>query len=280
MPATPALSYVAEQVRRLDRERFLSALFAPPDRREALFALYAFNLELARIREQVSEPMMGHIRLQWWRDKLASIAAGMPVDGHPVAEPLSAAVRERGLDLARLERLIDARERDLDDAPPADLAALEAYAADTGGVLTQLALDVLGVDAPAAQDAALAVGSAWALVGLLRAAPFHAAAGRVYLPQDLLDAHGIGRDALLAGKAELAPAARKVAERAAGHLAAARRLRPGVPRRAVPALLPARSADLYLRALARRGWEPFAPGWAETRPRPLRFALAALAGRY
>jgi NADH dehydrogenase [ubiquinone] 1 alpha subcomplex assembly factor 6 len=69
----PELSYCAQQLRRLDPDRYLTALFAPDRRREGLFALYAFNLEVARAREAVREPMMGLIRLQWWRDALEEI---------------------------------------------------------------------------------------------------------------------------------------------------------------------------------------------------------------
>jgi phytoene synthase len=61
------LSAVAELVRRHDRDRYMTALFAPAARREALFALYAFNYEIARVREAVTQPTLGQIRLQWWR---------------------------------------------------------------------------------------------------------------------------------------------------------------------------------------------------------------------
>ena len=62
------LSPLGELVRRHDRDRYQTALFAPADRREALFALYAFNYEIARVRESVTQPMLGQIRLQWWRE--------------------------------------------------------------------------------------------------------------------------------------------------------------------------------------------------------------------
>src|SRR5208282_2178696 len=64
------LSPVAALVRRHDRDRFQTALFAPAARREALFALYAFNCEIARVRERVTQPTLGQIRLQWWREAI------------------------------------------------------------------------------------------------------------------------------------------------------------------------------------------------------------------
>ena len=64
----PVLSTLGEVVREHDRDRFRTVLFAPADRRDALFALYAFNFEVARIPETVSQPMLGQIRLKWWMD--------------------------------------------------------------------------------------------------------------------------------------------------------------------------------------------------------------------
>ncbi|MCH9020134.1 MAG: squalene/phytoene synthase family protein, partial [Proteobacteria bacterium] len=99
------LSYCAGQARRYDRDRYLCALFAPAARREALFALLAFNAEVARIRETVSEPMLGLIRLQWWRDAIAGIYAGAP-PRHAVVEALSLAVERHGLGRGEFDFLI------------------------------------------------------------------------------------------------------------------------------------------------------------------------------
>lgn len=275
------LSYVAEQVRRYDRDRFVTALFAPSERREALFALYAFNVEIARVRELVREPMLGQVRLQWWRDALAGIRDGAPPP-HPLAPPLMAAMRAHGLSPATFERLIDARETDMAEAPPPTLAALEDYAEGTAATLTWLALEVLDARDAVAFEVGRRVGLAWALTGLLRATAFLAASGRTYLPEELLVAHGVATCDVLGGKSSpgLVAATGVIAERARTHLAAARLLRRDVPRRALPALLPAVLADRYLAALARRGGDVFAAGWAEPRPRPLLLAAKAMLGRY
>src|SRR5436309_9863777 len=97
-------------VRRHDRDRYQTALFAPAERREALLALYAFNYEIARVRETVSEPMLGQIRLQWWREVLDAAYAGAPPRQHPVVVPLAAAIREFELSRGYFDRLIDSRE--------------------------------------------------------------------------------------------------------------------------------------------------------------------------
>ena len=160
-----SLSYCAAEVRRHDPDRFLCALFAPADRREDLVALYAFNLELARTREQVSEPMLGRIRLQWWRDAVAEIYSGTP-RRHAAIQPLHEAVKRHGLDRVLLDRMIDAREADMDGKPPRDLTAREEYAEGTAGALAALALGVLGVVDEPAKRAARHVALAWALTGI------------------------------------------------------------------------------------------------------------------
>src|SRR5258708_4853605 len=137
------ISPLLELVRRHDRDRFQTALFAPPQQREALFALYAFNYEIARVRETVTEPMLGQIRLQWWRVVIAAAFAGEPPRQHEVAVPLTAAIRDLSLSREYFDRMIDTRERDLDPEPPANMAALENYAEGTSGALVQLALEAL-----------------------------------------------------------------------------------------------------------------------------------------
>ena len=170
-------SYCAEQVRRFDNDRFLCFLFAPTAEREALAAVYAFNLEVARIRESVAEPLLGQMRLQWWCDAIEGIYGGRPLR-HQVVVALDEAVRTFNLSRHHFERLLEARAFDLDNAPPADLAALVDYADATSATLSALALEVLGVHDARVGQAARDVAIAWALVGLIRAIPFHARARR------------------------------------------------------------------------------------------------------
>src|SRR3954447_23588970 len=144
-----SLSAPAAIVRRHDRDRYQTALFAPADRRESLFALYAFNYEVARVREAVTTPMLGQIRLQWWREIVDAAYAGTPARRHEVAQPLVAAIAGFGLSRTYFERIIDTRERDLDDAPPPNLTALVDYAEGTSSTLQFLALEGLEAAGPA-----------------------------------------------------------------------------------------------------------------------------------
>jgi phytoene synthase len=229
-----AADALALRLRRFDRDRFLATLFAPADRRPDLWALLAFNLEIARVRETVSQPILGQIRLQWWREVLDEAYAGGPVRRHEVATPLAQAIRRWRIDRADLDRMIDGRERDLDDRPAADLAELVEYAAATSGSLNQAMLAVLEAATPAALAAARETGIAWALTGLIRAEPFRVAAGRPFLPAPVAD----------------------VAAAARAHLAASRQYRGQTQRPALPALLPAVLAGAYLRRLERFRFDP------------------------
>lgn len=238
-----------DDARRLDPDRGLTLLFAAPADRPLLASLVLFNAELARIPDVVREPMAGMIRYQWWRGKLDEIAAGRVVVEHPLLPALEAGVRAGLVDLAGLEALIDAREAELDRLRPADLDQLEAYAAATSGRLQALIARACGATGDIV-EAAGAAGIGYALVGLLRALGFHLARGRLPLPADLLEREQLGADDVLeARNAEALARVRKaILARAARHLDVARGAGP-LPRRVMPALLPARIARRQARRL-------------------------------
>lgn len=273
-------------MRRHDRDRFVTALFAAPGRREALFALYAFNYEVARIRETVSEPILGSIRLQWWREAIQEINQGKPPRRHDVVEALAASFGTHGLWGAELERLLEAREQDMLAEPPQTLAALENYAADTGGNLVFMALWALdeiaqedeGKYESKAETAARHVGTAYALAGLLRASAFHARSGRSFIPAELDPKRSVLN---LKPTPELAQAARTIANAARINLEKARALKDKVPIRGIAALLPAVLAEHWLRRLERSDYDLFSPRLAAPDPwRSLRLWRAARAGRF
>jgi len=277
----PALSHAAQQVRRFDRERFVTALFASEQRREALMVLYAFNVEVASVRENVREPLAGAIRLQWWRDMVAGERPGDETVRHPVAAPLGRLLAEGAVAREPLARLIDGREHDLSGEAFADLAALEAYAAATSGELAVAALGLLGANDAETIAAGRAVGTGFALAGLLRALPFHLSTGRVTLPEECLAAAGSSVLELAAGrtpKPAVAQAARVVGERAATLLAEARRRR--VDRQGIPALLPATIAGKALKRLGKIGWDVFDGRSVQPATAPLRLTVNALLGRF
>jgi 15-cis-phytoene synthase len=192
-----------EAVRRIAREadpdRSLSALFAPRDARSDLFALYALNAELSRVAELVSEPGLGAIRLQWWREAIDRAASGEAI-GHPVADAFGETLNRRKLSRERVSALIDARAFDVEKKFMPDMAALDAYLNDTAGAVYALAAGVLGARGESLEQAARSAGKAYGLTGLMRALPVHASRGLLFLPEDALRRHGTSPGEVLAGE--------------------------------------------------------------------------------
>ncbi|MDA0342299.1 MAG: phytoene/squalene synthase family protein [Proteobacteria bacterium] len=252
------LSAPGEIVRAHDPDRYLCDLFAEPKAREGLFALHAFNHEVAKIREVVSDPMLGHIRLQWWREALDGIFAGTPRQ-HEVVLGLAWAFETFELDRAGFDDLLEAREIDLDDAPFATIDALIDYARRTAGMISGIGLAILGVQDPATTRTADDIAVATALTGLLRAMPYLARSKRSMLPQDIFQARGarLGDYHELRDRPQLRAVVQTVAETANQHLLAAR-LRSGIRfKAAAPVILPGRLSALYLQRLQRAGWNAF-----------------------
>jgi NADH dehydrogenase [ubiquinone] 1 alpha subcomplex assembly factor 6 len=278
-PLTP----VAAVVRRYDRDRYQTALFAPAARREALFALYAFNYEIARVRESVTQPTLGHVRLQWWRENIAALYGSGPAQRHPIIEKLAGAVREYRLSRHHFDHLIDAREKDLEEDPPANIVVLEKYAEGTSSRLIYLALEALGASEPIALTAARHVGIAFALSGMLRALPIQTPTQRPFVPADLSARYRLDqRDApQMSSSPALRTIVAEIARLAYSHLSEARRVRSSIPRAALPALLPARIADQSLVRLRRAAYDPFDSALRCTDPLQIwRLYHAMLRGRF
>jgi NADH dehydrogenase [ubiquinone] 1 alpha subcomplex assembly factor 6 len=275
------VSHCAAVVREHDPDRYLATLFTPAAARSALFALYAFDREITKVRQVVSEPLAGMVRLQWWREALDSIEIG-----EPRAQPVVAGLHADWAQLAplrrRLDAAIDAREIELSAEPPVDLAALEQRLEGCGEI-ARAAVDLLDGQEEAAQAAARHVGLALGLVRLVQSVPRDLRHERMLLPALLLERHRVDpqHGAEARDGRSLRPVVAELAARARAHLREARRHRSRVPRRALPALLHACLLDHYLRRLARAGYDPFAD--VSTRPAaraPLELLARHLLGRY
>lgn len=275
--------YSTELIRTHDRDRYLLHLFAPTAKRPALASLFAFNVEIAKTREAVSEPMMGGIRLQWWREAIEELYAGRP-RRHEIVLSLAEHLDKNAITRERLLSLIDARERDLDETPFATLEELQHYADATAGALHRAAADILGIAGESAERTAIGHASrAYALTGLLSAVPFHARGNRVFLPVDLLSAAGLRRDSLRPDRAAegLANVVRQIAEAAAQDIAIARSLRRQVSSDALPLALSATLASRRLRQLGQAAFDPYRLPTATHEPGlPLRLAWKAWRNRY
>jgi 15-cis-phytoene synthase len=232
-----AFSYCADLVRVADRDRFVASLFAPAQHRGALHALYAFNVEITRVREAAREPLPGEIRLQWWRD-VVNGERDDEASANPVASALLDVIKRHQLPSSKLSALIDAHRFDLYDEPMARLADLEAYARDTGSSLISISIQTLSGEA--AEEASSSAGIAFTIAGLLRAFPLHAARRQLYVPIELLERHGVEPQDIFAGQssAGLTAALAELRNIARQHLLAAGPRLAALPNEAMPALLP------------------------------------------
>jgi phytoene synthase len=210
--ATQALSLHAAAVRRYDPDRFFTALFAPPEKRDVLMLLYAFNHELARAREVASEPMLALIRLQWWRE----VVEGGP-RRHELATPLTAALEAGHLSRDDLLAMIEGREMEAEPAIQT-LAEWRTYIDLSAGMLAVAAGRALGAD-EAVLERLRAVGSAYGVGGVLRSVTVRARAGRCLLPLDVLGAHGVTGEQVLGSPTFALPALRELTAIGRGWLA-------------------------------------------------------------
>lgn len=254
-----AYRHCEAMVRAGDKDRFLAILFAPAETRRHVLALYAFNLEVSRVRDIVSDPLPGEMRYQWWRDAITGAGHG-DVLRHPVAAALLETI-----ELCRLPRqafldFLEARTFDLYDDPMPGLVEFEGYAGETAAALIQLSAIALcrGAD-PGTATAAGHAGVTWALTGILRALPLHAARGQLFLPGDILARHGVDRADIFRGHAtpELLEALKELRAIAREHLARLRAIASDIPLEAAPAFLHAALADSYLDRMDRPGYDPF-----------------------
>ena len=216
-------AYAAEQLRQNDRDRYFATLLLAPKEREAVTALYAFNADIASVRERAREPAAGEIRLQWWTDALSGEGHG-DVRSNPLADALLSVIAEYGLPLPPLTRMIAARRFDLYQDPMPDVATFEGYAGETASALYQLGAMILNAGKPVETgDAAGHLGVAHALIGHLRAFGFNASQGRIFLPWEVFAICGVEEGEVLAGQGgeRLTIALSRLAEMASGHLAKA-----------------------------------------------------------
>jgi len=190
-------AYCAQLVRQADRDRFIASLFAPAEKRDALYALYAFNAEIARVREAAHAALPGEIRLQWWSDVIAGERGG-EARANPVAAALLTVMERHRLPPPRLIGMVEVRRFDLYDEPMRDLAQFETYARQTSSALFALAVQILAeVEADAI---CVPAGVAYAITDLLRALPLHVARRQFYLPTTLLAEYGVDHHDLSAGQ--------------------------------------------------------------------------------
>jgi 15-cis-phytoene synthase len=255
-----AADFCTELVRAHDFARYATTLFAPVAQRRALLALYAFNVEILRVREQVSQPLPGEIRMQWWTDMLAGAGHG-GVEGNPVAAELLLAIRNHRLPVGRLSRLIDEHQFDLYNDPMPTMAALDGYLGDTSSALFSLGADIAGLQSPEIEHLARHAGLAQGIAQVIAALPRDASRRQLFVPLQLLEQHGSGMEEVFAGRQT--PTLRAALDRLIGearaHLKTALALLENAPPEVRPVFLQLSLVARDLERMARADTDPFVP---------------------
>lgn len=257
--AAESFDFATESLRTADRDRFLATLVLPAHARPAITALYAFNADVAAVRERVSGPQPGEIRLQWWNDALTGQGHGA-VRQNPLADALLDTIERYGLPVGTFQRLIGARRFDLYDDPMPDLESFEGYAGETASTLFQLSAMVLNGGQPVEPgDAAGHLGVAQAMIGHLRAFGHVSAQGRIMLPWSILEANGVREAEVFAGQDSegLHAAMGQIAELAQVHLDKARTAIAALPSPLRPAFAAIAVLDAQLAAWKVKSAGPF-----------------------
>jgi len=252
--------FCADLVRAHDFTRYASTLFMPAEQRRALLAIYAFNVEISRVREQVSQPLPGEVRLQWWTDMLADAGHG-GVEGNPVAAELKLAIRDWRLPVERLSRLIDEHQFDLYNDPMPTMAALEGYVTDTSSALFALSAEIAGPLSGEIEHLARHAGLAQGIALVLAALPIDASRRQLFVPLQLLQGHGSSMEEVFAGK--WTPNLRAALDQLIGevreHLKTALALLQNAPPEVRPVFLPLALVTRDLERMSRADNDPFLP---------------------
>jgi phytoene synthase len=252
--------FCAQLVRTHDFARYASTLFVPAGERRALLAIYAFNVEISRVREQVSQPLPGEMRLQWWTDMLAGEGHG-GIEGNPVAAELKLAIQDRHLPVERLSRLIDEHQFDLYNDPMPTMAALESYLNDTASTLFSLGAGIAGEQSGDIEHLARHAGLAQGMAQVMAALPRDASRRQLFVPLQVLQQHGSGMEEVFAGRqtARLRAVLHQLVGDAQGHLKTAFALLATVPPQVRPVFLPLKLVAGELMRMSRADSDPFAP---------------------
>jgi phytoene synthase len=258
--AREAAGFCAELVRSHDFARYASTLFVPAAQRRALLAVYAFNVEIFRVREQVSQPLPGEMRLQWWTDMLAGAGHG-GVEGNPVAAELGLAIRNWHLPVERLSRLIDEHQFDLYNDPMPTMAALEGYINETSSALFSLGAGIAGRQSPEIEHLARHAGLAQGMARVMATLPLDASRRQLFVPLQLLQSHGSSIEEVFAEKEtpKLRAALDQLIHEAGGHLKAACALLEDMPPQVRPVFLPLSLVVRDLQRMSRADNDPFVP---------------------
>jgi len=251
------VSLIRKLVRDHDRDRYVAALFLDKRYQTKIFPILAFNVELERIPQIVTEPQLGEIRLQWWRDTLEKIARGERV-GHPVADSMAVTLARSDISTVSLLEMIDARSFDISRTIFPDFNALNSYFNKTTGAVFSLSEQIILDNKISSRELVERAGRAYGLMQIMKLLPYHTASGRIFIPQDILNEFGVDRVQLLGGQESsgLNRMLTDLRNRCRQELKTSRSLLEQVGSRVSTAYLPLALVDPYLTILERNSHNP------------------------
>ncbi|KAG2196011.1 hypothetical protein INT46_004486 [Mucor plumbeus] len=254
-----ALNYCKDSVRLRDYEGYLCVPFFPSELRNTQYAIRALNVELASIRENVSKPEIGKMRMQFWKDTIDKIYAGHPPE-QPIALALSEALKTSKMSSMWMKRIISERvsTSNLDDHQFMTLKDMENYSENTQSSLLYLQLESLGVKDVNADHAISHIGKMIGITTFLRSLPFHVSQKRLVLPAEITAKHNLVQENVFRGEIDgMEDAVYDVATAAYDQLLTARSLMSQIPHEAFPALLSAIPYVRYLESLEKANFNVF-----------------------
>ncbi|TIC73697.1 2-oxoglutarate dehydrogenase, E1 component [Wallemia mellicola] len=266
-------SYCRDTVRKLDYPAHLCGYFYPKYALDDYYALKAWNIELATIKDSSSKDFIATLRLQFWKDTINNVYKGK-ITNEPVATALFDSVQKFELPRQSFMNVIEGRERELSLETPRDLQSLGTVLELTQSSLLHLQLELLlpqltEIDPLEKENYQLAlshIGKSIGLATLLRALPYHAAKGRLVIPSDINANHGVVEEEILRKLdkvdgdtlEKLSDATFEFATEANDQLIAARSLlKDGIRKQLMPVFLSAVPPQAYLNRLEKYNFNPF-----------------------
>ncbi|KAG1053557.1 hypothetical protein G6F43_004369 [Rhizopus delemar] len=254
-----SLKYCKDLTRQRDYDGYLCVPFYPSHLRNTQYAIRAFNIELASIRENISKPEIGKMRMQFWKDTLDKIYTGKPPQ-QPIALALSEALKASKLSAIWMKRIINERASNLDDHQFMTIKDMETYAENTQSSLLYLQLESLGIKDVNADHAISHIGKMIGIATFLRALPFHVSQKRLVLPAEITAKYDVSQENVFRGQVDgMDDVVYDVATAAYDQLLTARSLLKSIPDEAFPVLLSAVPYVKYLENLEKVNFNPFDP---------------------
>ncbi len=231
------LSFLSSEVKSNDYYRYLCCCAAPKQAVGGLLAIYAFNNEIAKIKDHTSEPMAALVRLTWWREAIDEIYANKNPRKHQVLEAIKELIQNTEIPRALFDKMLDARENDINRKTPEDIEELKKYIDASSVDLLLASLYALKIESnPIAREFSHYVGIAYAVVGIMRAMKWNAAKNYILFPRNMLEKHQLVAEDLVEGRnlIKAREIARELCDKAEINLRHAKAIAKDLPKEARP----------------------------------------------